>query len=120
MKSFTKIVNKILDYNNNQQENLTGSGKNKWFDELIMEDGKTLAELIKESKDDIFTKFDDARDCGTKSAAKEMIDFLSQVKRAKEIRDKKRADFFCGGAIRIEGIKFYLERKKEDLSDLLK
>ena len=113
MLDFSKFVQKIEDYTQAIQDNQLGIANNKWFNEfankILQADSDELLRVYKE----------ESIDCATRSALKEMIDFMAIMARNKYSRDKKRINFFAEAATRSEGTKSILANKKVDLSDII-
>ena len=109
MRNFTDFVDKMLDYHGAQQQYNIGTANNAWFNEFYDEP----------SRNSMIDKLANVFDCGSRSALKEMLDFQSQIARAKHIREKKRIDFYAAQATRLEGVQARLENKKIKLSDLI-
>ena len=108
MRQFTEFVDKLVEYFENSQSAQRNTTKQKWFHEYMPEEMP---------KTDLWTAYDESIDCGTRSSAKEMLDTMAEVTRAKNIRDKKRVDFFVDNVIRLEGTLARIENKKILLSD---
>lgn len=106
MKQYADFINPIIDYFKYQQKVSKGEVSNKWFDEFF----------VVPSNDKILAKYEDAIECRTRSITKELLDSQSTFVRAKNIRDKRRADFFIGNAVRMEGAIHRFARKNEALN----
>ena len=107
MKTFDEFVEKIENYLNNKNDYLNNKSFIEWFSNFISEHNTEEIEKI----------FNDAIDTKTRTATKEMLDFISIIIRNNNIRNKKIGDFFVDNLIRNNIIKYKLARKKIDLSD---
>ena len=109
MKAFKNFITNLINYFINQNNANRNIVKSKWFIEYYEE----------QERDEIFEKTENAIDCGTRSATKEMLDFGSEISRNLTIRQKTRHDFFVGNALRHDGVIFNLNRKNISLTDII-
>ena len=117
MIEFSNFADKYIEYVQAQQDNHIGLAENVWFNEFFAE---YIENILPQDQAELLRVFkEEAVDCGTRSSLKEMMDFISTVVRAKNIRDKRRTDFFADTAVRAEGVKYNLGKKKQELDDII-
>ena len=106
MKQYKEFAEKIKEYFVRQQEVSRGIQKNAWFEEYYEEPGQN----------EIFAKYRDSANCMGRVTFKEMLDSQSSLHRTRTVRNKTRADYFVGNAVRHEGTIHRLESKIENLN----
>ena len=106
MQEYKNLLTKLFNYIDKQQDWIkTKDNINIYY----------ILENFEYIKDKLLEEYNKAIDCGSKSALKEMIDTISQIKRNMDIRLKNWNDFRLDNIIRLEGVR----RQISDKNDLL-
>lgn len=107
METFKKMLDKFVEYSEDNKESFINTAKKKWFEEFeIKTDRGGVSEYSSEGN------------MQKRAAVNEREDMKAVIERMINIRKKDRFDFYVDEYVRHEAIEFSMENKKDNITDL--
>lgn len=107
MQTFTKMIDKFLEYLTNNKDSMVNMGKKKWVNEFEIET----------ERGDVSSEYLGEINSQKRGAVKEREDSKAVFERMLNIRKKNRLNYYVDEYVRYECIEYSMERKKQNIQD---